>query len=66
MNKLNKLFTLINHFNRYAKTELISENENYYFYKINNGYAAEILKDSLSKMSIDELAAESRYILKTY
>ena len=66
MTKLNKLFCLIRHFNRYASAELINENENYYFYKINDGYVTEILKDSLDKMDVNELASEAQYILKTY
>tara|TARA_Y100000310_G_scaffold132229_1_gene131288 strand:- start:66 stop:266 length:201 start_codon:yes stop_codon:yes gene_type:complete len=66
MSNLNKLFCLIKHFNRYANAELINEDENYYFYKINNGYVTEILKSSLNKMNVDEIAAESKYILRTY
>ena len=66
MKKLNKLFCLIKHFNRYANAELINEDGNYYFYKINNGYVTEILKDSLDKMDVNELASEAQYILRTY
>ena len=66
MKKLNKLFGLIRHFNRYASAELINENENYYFYKINDGYVTEILKDSLDKMDVNELASEAQYVLRTY
>ena len=66
MTKLNKLFCLIRHFNRYANAELINEDEKYYFFKINEGYVTEILKDSLNKMSVDELASEANYILRTY
>ena len=66
MTNLNKLFSLIRHLNRYANAEFIEENENYYFYKINRGYVAEILKDSLNKMDVDELYSEAQYILRTY
>ena len=66
MKQLNKLFCLIKHFNRYANAELINEDENYYFYSINKGYVTEILKDSLNPMTVDELAAEAKYILRTY
>ena len=66
MKQLNKLFCLIKHFNRYANAELINEDENYYFYNINKGYVTEILKDSLNKMNVDELASEANYILRTY
>ena len=66
MNNLNKLFCLIKHFNRYANAELINEDDNYYFFKINTGYVTEISKDSLNKMNVDELASEANYILRTY
>ena len=66
MNNLNKLFCLIKHFNRYANAELINEDDNYYFFKINTGYITEISKDSLNKMNVDELASEANYILRTY
>ena len=66
MKQLNRLFCLIKHFNRYANAELINEDENYYFYNINKGYVTEILKDSLNKMDVDELAAEANYILRSY
>ena len=66
MKQLNKLFCLIKHFNRYANAELINEDENYYFYNINKGYVTEILKDSLNKMDVDELASEAKYILRSY
>ena len=66
MNNLNKLFCLIKHFNSYANAELINEDETYYFYKINKGYVAEILKSSLNKMDVNELASEAKYILRSY
>jgi len=66
MNNLNKLFCLIKHFNRYANAELINEDDNYYFFKINTGYVTEISKDSLNKMNVDELASEAKYILRAY
>ena len=67
MINLNKLFCLIKHFNRYANAKLINEDETYYFYKINNkGYVAEILKSSLNKMDVNELASEAKYILRSY
>ena len=66
MNNLNKLFCLIKHFNRYANAELINEDDNYYFFKINTGYVTEISKDSLNKMNVDELASEAKYILRSY
>ena len=66
MNKLNKLFNLINYYNRFAKAILISEDENYFFYKINDGYVSEVRKIDLESMDTNDLMNEAKYIIRTY
>ena len=66
MNKLNKLFREITATNPFAVPELVNEDTNYYYFKINNGWITEISKDRLDELGDIALSAEARYIIDNY
>ena len=66
VNKLSQLFSLINGLNNYANPIYVNEDNNYYYFKINNGYVSEIHKKSLYKYNKYELLSEAERILDRY
>ena len=66
MSKLNKLFREITATNPFAVPELINEDNNYYYFKINNGWITEISKDYLDGLADYQLYTESKWILDNY
>ena len=63
MNKLLKLFAHIRFFNRFAVPKFISEDSNYYYFRINKNYVTEISKNYLKKLNSIQLIFEAKYIL---
>jgi len=66
MNKLNKLFREITATNPFAVPELVNEDTNYYYFKINNGWITEISKDRLDELGEFQLYIEAKYIIDNY
>lgn len=64
MNKLNKLFTEITATNPFAIPKLVNSDENYYYFKIGNGWITEISKDRLDELK--EMNTEAKYIIDNY
>ena len=64
--QVNKLFTEIQATNPFAVPELINEDDNYYYFKINNGWITEISKDYINNLPDYKLYTEARYILDNY
>ena len=66
MNKLNKLFIEITATNPFAVPKLVNSDENYYYFKINNGWITEISKDRLDELGDFQLYTEAKWILNNY
>ena len=66
VDKLSQLFSYINGLNNYANPVYINEDNNYYYFKINNGHISEVYKKSLYKYNKYELLSEAKYILDRY
>ena len=66
MEKLNKLFSYINFFNKFAYPKLINSDKNYYYFKINKGYLTEINKTYLNELNMEQLMDEALRIIDNY
>jgi len=66
MKTLNKLFREITATNPFAVPELVNEDTNYYYFKINNGWITEISKDHLDDLGDFQLYTEAKCILDNY
>ena len=64
--QLKKILNKINYLNKFAIAKIISQDNNYYYIKINNGWVTEILKDNLINMNDLNIEQEARFILSNY
>tara|TARA_R110002020_G_scaffold393756_2_gene603859 strand:+ start:471 stop:695 length:225 start_codon:yes stop_codon:yes gene_type:complete len=64
--QLKKILNKIRYFNKFADPKIISQDKNYYYIKINNGWTTEILKDNLLVMNDLNIESEAMFILSNY
>ena len=66
MEQLDKLFREITASNPFAIPELVNNDENYYYFRINGGWVTEIAIDYLNGLKDYKLYSEAKYILNNY